>query len=132
VSDLKALRGLSAEMAQELFSVVGIPFEKTTELQRQLLAAFSFGMLFALGRLNKLTPLEIHTLSICLLMDAFKYSDRQATAFAEDLIESASSRGNPTTNAVIHRGIDGHRQWEKGLTPDLKRNLEDIFRVVGA
>ena len=119
-------------MAAELFSVLGIPFENTTELQRQLLAAFSFGMLFALGRFNKLSALEIHTLSICLLMDVFKYSDRQATAFAEDLIESASSRGNPTTNAVIHRGIDGHQQWEKGLTSDLKRNLDDIFRVVGA
>jgi hypothetical protein len=119
-------------MAGELFAAMGIPFEDTTELQRQLLATFSFGMLFALGRLNKLSALEIHTLSICLLMDVFKYSDRQATAFAEDLVESASSRGNPTTNAVIHRGIDGHLQWQKGLTSDLRRNLEDIFRVVGA
>jgi immunity protein 48 of polymorphic toxin system len=132
VSDLKALRAQSAKVAGELFAVLGVPFEDTTELQRQLLAAFSFGMLFALGRVNKLTPPEIHTLSICLLMDAFKYSDRQATAFTEDLIESASSRGNPTTNAVIHRGIDAHREWEKGLRSDLKRNLEDIFRVVGA
>jgi hypothetical protein len=132
VSDLKALRGLSAEMAQELFSVVGIPFEKTTELQRQLLAAFSFGMLFALGQFNKLTAAEIHGLGICVLMDVFKYSDHQASAFAEDLVKSASGRGNATTNAIIHRGIDGHLQWEKGLTSDLKRNIEDIFRAVGA
>jgi len=130
VSDLKALRRQSAEMANDLFSVVGIPFEDTTEFQRQLLAAFSFGMLFVLGQLNRLTPPEVHTLGICLLMDVFKYSDRQATAFAEDLIESSRGRGNPTIHAVIHRGIDGHRQWEEGLTSDLKCNLEDIFGVV--
>jgi hypothetical protein len=132
VADLKVLRRQSAEMVDELFSVVGIPFEETTELQRQLLAAFGFGMLFVLGQVNKLTPQEVHALSICLLLDVFKYSDHQATAFAEDLIESSSSRGNPTTNAVIHRGIDGHMQWEAGLTSDLKSNLEDIFRMIGA
>jgi hypothetical protein len=119
-------------MAGGLFSVVGIPFENTTEFQRQLLAAFSFGMLFALGQFNKLTAPDIHALLICLLMDVFKYSDRQATAFTEDLIESASGRGNETTNAVIHRGIDGHLQWEKGLRSDLKCNIDDIFRSVGA
>ena len=132
MADLKALRRQSAEMADELFSVVGIPFEETTELQRQLLGAFGFGMLFAVGQLNKLTPPEVHALSVCLLMDVFKYSDHQATAFAEGLIESSRGRGNPTINAVIHRGIDGHWQWKEGLTSDLKRNLEDIFRVVGA
>ena len=132
MTGLKALRGQSAQMVGELFAIVGIPFEKTTELQRQLLAAFSFGMLFAVGQCNKLAASEIHALSISLLMDVFQYSDRQATAFAEDLIESASGRGNSTTNAVIHRGIDGHRQWEAGLKSDLKSNVEDIFRVVGA
>ncbi len=65
MADLKALRRQSAEMADDLFSVLGIPFEETTELQRQLLAAFSFGMLFVTGRINALTAPEIHALTIC-------------------------------------------------------------------
>jgi hypothetical protein len=132
VADLKVLRQQSVEMGDALFSVLGIRFEDTTELQRQLLAAFSFGMLFALGQFNKLTAPEIHALVICVLLDVFKYSNHQAAAFAEDLIESASGRGSPTTNSVIHRGIDGHRQWEARQVSDLKSNLEDIFRAVAA
>jgi hypothetical protein len=132
VADLKALRRQSAEMADELFSVLDIPFEETTELQRQLLASFSFGMLFVIGQINKLTGSEIHALTICLLLDAFKYGDQQAVPFAEDLIEAGSGRGNPTTNAVIHRGIDGHRQWEAGLMSELKSNLDEIFKIVHA
>ena len=132
MADLKELREQSAEMAGELFSVLDIRFEETTELQRQLLAAFSFGMLFAICQFNKLSPAEVHALAICLLRDVFRYSEPQAVAFAEDLIASASGRGNPTTNAVIHRGIEGHRQWEGRLPSELKGNIEDIFKIVGA
>jgi hypothetical protein len=60
-------------MGHELCSVLNTPLEETTELQRQLLASFGFGMLFATGCLNKLTPPDLHVLSICLLMDVFKY-----------------------------------------------------------
>jgi hypothetical protein len=119
-------------MAEELFSVSGIRFEETTELQRQLLASYAFGMLFAIGRLNKLTPPEVHALSVCLLLDVFKYSKDQAADFAEDLTRSASGRGNPTTNAVIHRGIDGHRLWAARLMSELKNDIQGVFKVVGS
>jgi hypothetical protein len=132
VADLKELRRESAEMAEQLLSAVGIPFEATTELQRQLLAAYSFGMLFGMGRLHKLTPPDVHALTIAVLLNAFKYSQDQAVAFAEDLIQSSSSRGNPTTNAVIHRGLDGYRLWKARMMLELKSQLEDIFRIVGA
>jgi Immunity protein 48 len=132
MADLKALRRQSAEMGHGLCSVLSTPFEETTELQRQLLASFAFGMLFATGCLNKLTPPDLHALSICLLIDVFNYSKDQAAAFAENLIAAASGSGNPTINAVIHRGIDGHRQWEAGQMSELKGNVEDIFKTVGA
>jgi hypothetical protein len=119
-------------MGEALFSALGIPFDETTELQRQLLAAYAFGMLFAAGRLNQLTPPDVHALTISVLLDVFKYSQHQAVAFAEDLIQSSSGRGNPTTNAVIRRGFDGHRLWKARLMLELKSQLEDIFRIVGA
>src|SRR5712691_10658292 len=102
-------------MGEALFSALGIPFEASTELRRQLLASYCFGMLFAGGRLNKLTPPDVHALTIAVLLDVFKYSQHQAVAFAEDLIQSSSGRGNPTTNAVIHRGIDGYRLFKARL-----------------
>jgi hypothetical protein len=47
------------KMADDLLSVLEVLFEETTELQRQLLASFSFGMLFVIGQINKLTGSEI-------------------------------------------------------------------------
>lgn len=37
-------------MAEQVIGVVGIPFKQTTELQRQILASFVFGMIFAQGK----------------------------------------------------------------------------------
>jgi hypothetical protein len=131
VADMKALRGSVADMCADLVASGGIPFESTTELQRQMLASFAFGMTFALGQTEHLTPPEVHALSITMLMDAFKYSGHQATAFSSRLIESAEGRGNPTIQAIIHRGIDGHLQWSSRQTAELSKNINSVFQAVG-
>ena len=89
MADMKALRSSVANMCADLVASVGFPFESTTELQRQVLASFAFGMTFAIGQTEHLTPPEVHALSITMLMDAFKYSAKQAGAFSSRLIESA-------------------------------------------
>ena len=126
------IRGEIARMAGELFEIVEISFEETTELQRQLLASFVFGMVFAVGQFEELTPPEVHALVIAYLRDVFRYSDQQAVDFAQHLIDSASGRGNPTITAVIHRGIDGHRQWQERQPSALRTNVEEVFAAVGA
>jgi hypothetical protein len=129
---LVPIRGEIAGMAGGLFGVVGVPFEQTTELQRQVLATFAFGMIFAVGRVHRLLPAEVHALSICCLQDVFRYSDEQATAFCAVLIAAASSNDpKDMKRPIIHRGINGHRQWQMGQTELLKANLEGIFKVLG-
>jgi hypothetical protein len=130
--DLASCRVEANEMATELFRVIGIPFEQTSELQRQVLASFAFGMIFAIGQLRKLKPPEVHALAIACLMDVFKYSDHQAAGFSQDLIAAASGRGNPTTKAIIHRGIDGYAEWQRGDKAALRSNVQKIFQSLGA
>ncbi len=82
--------------------------------------------------MNKLTPPEVPALVIACLMDVFKYADHQAVAFAESLIAATSDQSyHPTMNAVIHRGIDGHRQWKAVETDSPRTNIQDIFQRVG-
>ena len=131
MADMKALRSSVANMCADLVASAGIPFESTTELQRQMLASFAFGMTFALGQTEHLTPPQVHALAITMLMDAFKYSADQAGAFASHLIESAEGRGNPTIQAIIHSGIDGHLQWSSGQTVELSKNINSVFQAVG-
>ncbi len=131
---LAPVRAEIAMMANDLFVVIGVPFEQTLELQRQVLATFAFGMIFAEGRLRGLRPPEVHALVIACLTDVFRYSDQQAVSFSTNLISAASShsRTPSTTGAIIHLGVDGHRQWQQKKTDELTTNLREVLRTVGA
>ena len=85
MADMKVLRSAVASMCDDLVASGGVPFESTTELQRQMLASFAFGMTFVIGQIEHLTPPEVHALSITMLMDVFKFSGQQAAAFSSHL-----------------------------------------------
>lgn len=122
-----------AEMTGSLFDAAGIPFDQTSELQRQVLAAFAFGMAFAYGQEHRLSPPDVQALAICFLMDVFGYAAHQAAAFSENLIAAASDPNpNNTMKAIIHRGIDGHRRWGQRQSDALSQNIADIFQALGA
>jgi hypothetical protein len=123
----------NADMALSLFDSIGVPFEQTTELERQVVATFAFGMVFAAGQAQQLSPPQVHALSVCVLIDAFGYSDHQAADFANHLIAvSSDATLQPVMNAIIHRGIDGHRQWQSKDSEGLRSNLTDVVNRVRA
>ncbi len=129
--DLRPIRSQIAVMCSELLATSSIPYDKTTESQRQLLAGFAFGMVFAVGQIEKLSPPEVHALALTMLMDSFRYADHQAAAFAQLLIGASSDKDvHPVFNAVIHRGIDGHYQWQERQTTELRKNLQEVFDAV--
>jgi hypothetical protein len=133
MADLKLLRSRIARMGSDLFDVIDIPFEQTTELQRQLLAAFCYGMVFAVGRIERLSPPDVHALAISCLVDVFKYSAAQAGSFSQHLINASLDKAvHPTINTVVHRGIDGHKQWEGGQREVLRENIYGVFEAVGS
>ena len=131
MANLKALRRSCCEMAEAVIDALGVEFEHTSELQRQVLANFTFGMVFALGQIHELTPAQIHALLLLVLNEPFKYSPKQAAAFADDLIRAAADRSHhDTMHAILHRGIDGHRQWESGNAEGLRENLLGVLRLL--
>ena len=131
MTDIGSYRRDIGAMVDELLAANEVPYAETTELQRQVLAAFAFGMCHVVGTEHQLQSAQVHALSICMLIDCLGYSDEQAGAFSQDLIDSAAGFGNPTTEAIIHRGIDGHRQWQARDMSALRRNLGEIFESLG-
>jgi hypothetical protein len=61
---LATIRQEVAAMTGGLFGIIAVPFEENSELQRQVLAAFAFGMIFAAGKLkgrdSQSAPLKVH------------------------------------------------------------------------
>lgn len=131
MNDLERIRVYNLKMVNSIFPIAGINFEETSELQRQLLSAFAFGMVYADGQIKGLSPADVHGLTIFMLQDVFNYSADQACEFSVLLIAAASdSSVHSIINAVIHRGIQGHYQWEENKNSLLKENIEEIFNEV--
>ncbi|NNP67436.1 Imm48 family immunity protein [Acinetobacter sp. Ac_5812] len=124
-------RKLISKFTHQLFLSIEKPFETTTELERQILASFSFGTIHAQCFLNQLPALEIHKLAIFIFTTEFKYAPQQAQDFLEHLIEVASDKElHPTTHAIIHRGIDGHRQFINSDYVNLSKNINEILNLI--
>jgi hypothetical protein len=122
-----------AAFGDQLFRICGVEFARTSELQRQICGGFMFGVAYAHGKFHQLTPPEVHALAITMLQDVLHYSAKQSGAFSSRLVQAASSGDpNDTTNAIIHRGIDGHRQLTTGDDSGLRQNLLGLFNTLKA
>ena len=120
-----------ADHGQDLFRICGVEFAKTSEMQRQVSGAFLFVVINAHGMLHELSPPDVHALAISMLMDVLNYSPEQAGAFSSNLIDATGAGPDDTMNAIIHRGIDGHRQLTSGQHAGLRANLLEIFEILG-
>ncbi|WP_298776259.1 Imm48 family immunity protein [uncultured Shewanella sp.] len=119
------------EMLRSLFELLGMSFEETTELQRQLLAAFSFGMLSRDSQDKKLPIEQAYENSRFMLIDIFGYSKVQASDFTDFLVNVASDRSiHSTIHVVIKRGEQGYVQFKGNKNLDLKNNIEEILNEV--
>jgi hypothetical protein len=128
--NLIPLRLEMAGMAGKLFELLGVRPEKVDEKQRQKLAAYAFGMNFAMGMQNRLGPPQVHALAISYLVDTFRYTDQQAVQFAQLMINAtAKDSPHPTLKAIGHRGIDGHALLKQGQTDRLREDLQDLLGI---
>ncbi|MBT2288298.1 hypothetical protein J7E73_03935 [Paenibacillus albidus] len=118
------------DLANKIIEELEMTFEETNEIERQIIAVFCFGGVHAIAHREGLTPPEAHGLIIALLIRKFGYSPEQAAAFAENLIQSTAPQKQDVMNAIIHRGIDGHRQYQHEDYEGLRHNITEVLIAV--
>lgn len=128
-------QSLGKAMGDELIGLyskeIHMPFENTTELERQVLAVYFFGMSNGLMQHLKLknTPMEVAEIIKNNLVDVFKYSNEQAQQFLDTMISDLQSQDpNNTQYVIIHRGLDGYFAWEKGQKSNV---IKDVCQIMG-
>lgn len=104
--------------------------ENISELERQVLSVYFFGMADAL-RQSKTTDSNANEIALIImntLVNVFKYSKDQAEQFFDSMIENLQSKDpNNTQYVIIHRGVDGYFAWEKGEKINV---IKDVCQIV--
>lgn len=122
------------KMANELISLYnknkGIPFENISELERQILAVYFFGMSDGLRQdlATNSNVNEIANIIINIMIKDFKYSKEQAEQFFDKMINNLQSNNpNNTHYAIIHNGLDGYFKWQKNNKNEV---INDICKII--
>jgi len=129
-------QSMSHAMGNELIELyskeINLSFEKTTELERQVLAVYFFGMSNGLMQHLKLknTAMEIAEMIKNNLIDVFNYSNEQAQQFLDSMISDLQSKDPRNTQyVIIHRGLEGYFAWEKGQKGNV---IKDVCQIMNA
>jgi hypothetical protein len=122
------LRSRGNTLAAQLLTASGIHFDTATPIEQALLGTFLFGMLYAEGMVARHSPTEIREAAIGVFEDTLHYTPQAATEGIENCIQATAPNAHETMRAIIHRGIEGHRQAASGDNSGLAQNIGDVLR----
>ncbi len=123
------IKKLAQEVVNSYTKETQLSFDQITELERQILATYLFGMFDGLRQNNNIniTPNQMAINISDVLVSVFKYSQNQAESFVNEMITNLQSN-NPrnTSYAIIHRGLEGYYTWNNSQDQVIK----DIIEIV--
>lgn len=124
---LEAHREELTAMAKSLLGATDAVFDEASQLEQALVGTFLFGMISAHGMLHKLSQADVHALSLIVFTDVLHYTPETASAATQECINAAAPGYHDTMNAILHRGIDGHRQYLSKDISGLGQNMNSIL-----
>jgi hypothetical protein len=100
------------------------------ELEKQVFAAYIFGMINGLGIENKVSPVDVHAEMIKILIDKFESSSDYAAQCAQFLIDSTDRSFHPTMFSIIHRGMDAYFMYQEKNSDKISDDFKSILTIV--
>lgn len=116
------------EMVDTFLSLVTIDLQD--ELDRELAAAYIFGMLNGTAQKESLTPEDVQDLMVHIGIDKLTYSEEVAYQMTQFVIDATDEEFHPTVNAIIHRGLEGYFLYSDQLFDALSEDFNEVVQVV--
>ena len=114
------------EMVDTFLSLIDLE----EELDRQLAAAYIFGMVNGTAQKESLTPEDVQDLMVCIGIDKLMYSEEVAYQMTQFVIDATDEEFHPTVNAIIHRGLEGYFLYLDHQFDALSEDFSEVVQVV--
>lgn len=126
--ELKEYNKRVNEAVDIIIHAVGKNVSDYDEIEKQVVCAFTFGIINAFSLKEEMKAIQIQGTVISVLIDKFNYSVNLATQFCEFLIQCTNSEFHPTMNTIIHKGIDGYQYLDNVNV--LKENILKMISII--
>lgn len=118
----------SIEMVDKFLSLVTI--DLADDLDRQLAAAYIFGMLNGKAQKDSIGPENVQALMIRIGIEKLQYTPELAFEMTQFVINATDKEFHPTVHAIIHRGLEGYFLYSDSQFGALSDDFKDIVQVV--
>ena len=126
-TDLAEDRAQLNSMARAFLEVTALDFDRASALHQALVGTFYFGMVMAHCMAARLRPAEVHALGLLVFQDSLHYTPDAAIQAVQACIDATEPGAHDTMNAILHRGIEGHRQFMAGDLEGLAGNMHAVL-----
>lgn len=116
------------EMVDKFLNLVTIDLDD--ELDRQLAAAYIFGMLNGQAQKESIAPEDVQALMIRIGIDKLRYSTEVAYQMTQFVIDATEKEFHPTVNVIIHRGLEGYFLYSDHQFDALSEDFNEIVQVL--
>ena len=114
------------EMVDKFLSLVTIDLDD--DLDKQLAAAYIFGMLNGKVHEESIPPTDVQALMIRIGIDKLRYPTETAYQMTQFMINATDREFHPTVNAIIHRDIEGYYLFVEKNYDELATDFKYINR----
>ena len=116
------------EMVDKFLSLVTIDLED--DLDRQLVAAYIFGMLNGQAHEESIPPTDVQALMIRIGIDKLNYPTEVSYQMTQFMINATDREFHPTVNAIIYRGIEAYYLFVEKNYDELATDFKYIIETI--
>ena len=129
-SSMKATEYFKAvnDIADDVIRLAKLDVSKMNEQEKQIAAAFCFGVLNGYSLEHQISAVQIHGAVIAMLVQKLQYDPAVAAQLFDFLVRCTKRDYHPVMYVIIHRGIEGY--YQLGDAEKLRQNISEIIAVV--
>jgi len=118
------------KLVENLFEILEVELEELTEQEKELLIAYSFGMISIMSEESQISK-EMEYYSIeKVIIETFKYSKQQAKDMLQELIDSIQKGGKEIFEIMIHQGKFVYPKYKENNYNEVYDRLTNMIDVI--
>ncbi|MEJ8553220.1 Imm48 family immunity protein [Tepidibacter sp. Z1-5] len=118
------------ELAKNLFEILEIELEELTEQEKELLIAYSFGMISIMAEENQIL-LSIQYFAIeKVIMEVFQYSKQKTINIIKNILDSTEKGGSEIFRIMIYQGKYVYPKYKDSNYNEVYDRLTNLIDVI--
>lgn len=118
------------ELTKKLFEILEVEVEELTEQEKELLIAYSFGMISVMAEENQISLDTKYSAVENVIMEIFKYSKETSTDIRKKLVDSTQKDGSEVFRIMIHQGKYIYPKYKDGNYNEVYDRLTNLIDVI--